>query len=63
MILDKEEHRGALLELINKSGFPGSAARAVVELQDALITATVLPSPPKSSVETNAAFVQGTAKN
>jgi hypothetical protein len=40
MILDKEEHRAILLELIEKAHFPGVAARKVVELVDAIDAAT-----------------------
>jgi hypothetical protein len=41
MILDKEEHRAILLELISVAHFPGKAARVVVELTEAIERARV----------------------
>jgi len=41
--LDKEEHRTILLELINKSAFPGQFAETVAELKAALSAADVQP--------------------
>ena len=43
MTLDKEEHRMILLQLIDKSAFPGQFAEAVVELKEALKKAKVEP--------------------
>ncbi len=36
MLLDKEDHRQMLLELIDKSAFPGAMRKVVVELADAI---------------------------
>jgi len=41
MILDKEEHRQILIELISKATFSGEFAEKVVELKEALKNATV----------------------
>jgi hypothetical protein len=41
MVLDKEEHRTLLLELVNGATFPGGAARIVVELVEAIERSTV----------------------
>jgi hypothetical protein len=41
MILDKEEHRQILLELIDKASFPGAVRNAVVELANAIEKASV----------------------
>ena len=45
MTLDKEDHRTILLELIDKSAFPGKFAEDVAELKKAIASAKV-PSPP-----------------
>ena len=47
MTLDKEEHRTILLELINKSAFPGQFAETVVELKAAIASAEIEASEPK----------------
>jgi hypothetical protein len=41
MVLDKEEHRTLLLELVNGATFHGRAARLVVELVEAIEQSTV----------------------
>lgn len=41
MVLDKEEHRQAFLELIANAQFPGSAVHKVMELVNAVQSATV----------------------
>ena len=46
MTLDKEEHRQLLLGLLNQAQVPGTMARLVVELQDALEVATIRPPDP-----------------
>lgn len=39
MVLDKENHRVALLELLQHATFPGTAIDAVFELKQAIIAA------------------------
>ena len=41
MILDKEEHRQILMELIDKASFPGAVRNVVVELANAIDKAAV----------------------
>lgn len=41
MILDKEEHRGALLQLIRASTFPGDQVEFVYELQQEIKSAII----------------------
>lgn len=41
MILDKEEHRSILIQLVSKNAFPGEFAEQVVELKEALKSASV----------------------
>ncbi len=41
MILDKEEHRTILLELIDRAHFPGAVRKMVNEIADAVENATV----------------------
>lgn len=41
MILDKEDHRTILLELLNKSAFPGQFAEDVVDLKRSVREAAV----------------------
>ena len=41
MVLDKEEQRKILLELINSATFPGQFAEEVVALKQAVTNATV----------------------
>lgn len=36
MVLDKEEHREILLQLISKAAFPGEFAEVVVELKTSI---------------------------
>jgi hypothetical protein len=43
MTLDKKEHKDALLELVHKAQFVGAAARQVVELLEAIESATIEP--------------------
>lgn len=43
MILDKEEHRAALLELINHATFSGSNVDLVYELKRSILSAAVSP--------------------
>lgn len=41
MILDKEDHRKFLLELINTASFVGSIVEQIVELKESLINAKI----------------------
>lgn len=41
MVLDKEEHRAMLIELIDKAHFPGAARKFVMELAQAIESADV----------------------
>lgn len=50
MILDKEEHRIVLLDLINKAVFPGQFAEDVVELKRSLKEATIAPDDGEQAV-------------
>lgn len=52
MILDKEEHRAVLLQLVEKAHFPGAMAKQVAELITAIEGATlpeVKPDVPPSA--------------
>lgn len=46
MILDKEDHRKLLLEIIGKSHFPGTILEAVLELKQAVVTAKISEKDP-----------------
>ncbi|MCJ2009210.1 hypothetical protein [Methylobacterium sp. J-092] len=47
MVLDKEDHRDLLLEMVNGARIPGSMAEIVADLKKALIEAAVTePKPP-----------------
>ena len=41
MILDKEQHRKFLLELINSSSFTGNIIEQIIELKQSVINAKV----------------------
>lgn len=41
MVLDKEDHREILLQLVHKAHFPGAMAKAVSELISSIEVATV----------------------
>lgn len=44
MILDKEEHKEALLQLLKSSNFPGEQIEFVYELYTAISTAIIAPT-------------------
>jgi hypothetical protein len=45
LTLDNEQQRKLLLDLLDRSQFPGAARRLVADLGTAIETATVLPAP------------------
>ncbi len=44
MIIDREEHRDALLQLIDGSSFPGRSVDLVYELKQAILGAIIAPN-------------------
>ncbi len=49
MTLDKQEHKDALIELIHKAQFFGGSAKQVVELLEAVESATIAPPEKKDA--------------
>lgn len=50
MIVDKLEHKELLLQIINKSNFPGSILESILELKLSIARAKI-PEPPKREPE------------